>query len=289
MLRMGTLAAPTDLRVEHLQTAIGIDVAIPRFSWKLPWEHKSARQTAYQLQVIENGQSVWDTNTVDSDVSHLLPYAGTALKPKTAYTWRIRARAETGDWSDWSADSVFETGFLESSWVAEWIGAPWYGTQRTSSPCPYMRREFELPSTPVRARLYISALGLVEASINGKRIGRDALTPGWTDYNKRVYYETYDILDAVHEGANAIGAILADGWYCGFVGLAARKQYGDRPYLCAQIEVECSNGSIVVIATDSNWRCSSGALQESDLLMGEVYDANREPIAWTTAGFDDSY
>ncbi|MBX3120021.1 MAG: family 78 glycoside hydrolase catalytic domain [Fimbriimonadaceae bacterium] len=282
---MSAPAAPTDLRVEHLTEAFGIDVAKPRFSWKLPWTQQGAHQIAFHVQVFVGDRVAWDSGEVPSAQSVLVEYEGEDLAPKTAYRWRVRAKSESGEWSDWSDYSGLETGFLDTAWTARWIGAGWHGTTQDSAPCPYLRTEFELPAAPIKARLYISALGLFEGWINGKKIGNDLLAPGWTEYDKRVYYHTYDVLNLVHAGSNAIGAILGDGWYCGHVGLAAREQYGDRPYLLAQLEVECADGSLVTTTTDSSWQCAKGALLESDLLMGESYDANQELTGWATTEY----
>ncbi len=279
-------AAPHDLRIEHLTYTFGIDIAVPRFSWKLPWTHTDARQAAYQVQVYAGEASIWDSGEVTSDQSHLVEYAGPALLPKTGYRWHVRAKPEGGNWSDWSEAAIFETGFLGSRWTGEWIGPSWYGTQKTSAPSPYLRKEFALSQKPVRARLYLSSLGVFEGWLNGEQVGNDVLAPGWTDYTQRVYYHTFDVTDLLQEGANAIGAILGDGWFCGHVGLAAREQYGDRPYLMAQLEAVMPDGQVITVATGSDWQCSQGGYLQADILMGEVFDANREPAGWSKPGFD---
>jgi len=156
-------------------------------------------------------------------------------------------------------------------------------------PPPYLRRAFLVGRPIKRAVVYASALGLYELHINGKRVGKDYFTPGWTDYSTRVYYQTYEVTDLIKKGGNAIGAILADGWYAGYLGFGRKREhYGSEPRLLVQLEIEYDNGHIHTVVTDGTWRASYGPLFESDFLMGEIYDARREMPGWDTSSFDDS-
>lgn len=180
-------------------------------------------------------------------------------------------------------------GLLQpKDWQTAWIGSFLVGSARASVPAPYLRKTFHLEKPPVRARLYITALGLYEASINGQRVGDAVLTPGWTDYRVRVRYQTYDVTDLLRTGENALGAILGDGWYCGHVEWRDRQLYGERPKLLAQLVITDSEGVETRIASDSSWKHNFGPLTESDLLHGEHYDARREFPGWDAPGFDDS-
>jgi alpha-L-rhamnosidase len=162
------------------------------------------------------------------------------------------------------------------------------GFKPVFAPCPFLRKEF-VCRTPVRATLYSSALGLYEIHINGNRVGEDYLTPGWTDYHRRVYYQTYDVTSLLHEGRNAIGAILSDGWYSGYVGPGGKRcWYGIHPRLAIQLEIEYRDGPTTIVTTDSTWRAVTGPLREADLLMGETYDAQAELTGWSRAGHDDA-
>ena len=125
--------------------------------------------------------------------------------------------------------------------------------------------------------VYISALGLYELHINGKRVGEDYFTPGWTDYAIRVQYQVYDVTHLLRPGENVLGVVLGDGWYCGFVGWHERQQYGDRPKLLAQLVITFEDGSTQTIATDEHWRATYGPILESDMQMGESYDARSCP------------
>lgn len=171
---------------------------------------------------------------------------------------------------------------------AMWISSTVIGSRRTVPPAPYFRRTFAL-GRPVRsAHLRIAALGLFDCSVNGCAVTDAVFPPGWTDYTRRCYYQTYNITDLLAEGSNAIGIILGDGWYSGHIGWGERQAYGDRPQLIAQIEVTYQDGSVEMISTDEAWRTAVGAILENDLMMGETHDARLEPLGWDTAAYDDA-
>ena len=133
----------------------------------------------------------------------------------------------------------------------------------------------------------MTALGLVELTINGRRVGADRLAPGWTDYKRRIQYRTTDVLDLLRPGENVVAARLGRGWFAGDVGQFGAEQYGDYPALMAQIEVDLVGGRRMVVATDTSWRAHPGPLVEDDLLMGESCDARDEPMGWDEPGFPD--
>lgn len=171
---------------------------------------------------------------------------------------------------------------------ARWIYSSVVGSIRTSAPVPYVRKAFRLDQ-PVRlARLTVTALGLYEVEINGQRVGDEVFAPGWTDYHKRVMTRTHDVTALVRSGENVFGAILGDGWYCGFVAWVNRQVYGDRPKFLAELVVTLVDGSTVTVSTDASWKTATGPICESDFLMGEVYDARRELTGWSQSGYDDA-
>ena len=174
-----------------------------------------------------------------------------------------------------------------SDWQAQWIGAPFYGGPRTSSPAPYLRKDRSLQKPVMSARLYATAIGLYEFYINGSRVGDSVLTPGWTDYCKHSQYQTYDVTELLRSGPNVFGAILGDGWGVGHIAWVGRQRYADQPQLLAQIVLTYSDGSTEIIATDASWKVTSGPILESDLLMGESYDARRELKGWANPGYND--
>jgi alpha-L-rhamnosidase len=155
-------------------------------------------------------------------------------------------------------------------------------------PAPLFRSTITLGRPVRRARLYATALGVYELHLNGRRVGRDRFNPGWTDYAQRVQYHTYDVTSLLRDGPNVLGLILGDGWYSGFVGLGGRERYGKLPLARAQLEVEFIDGTRQRLVTDSNWKATPGPIQQSDMLMGESYDARLECPGWSGPGFDDT-
>lgn len=156
-------------------------------------------------------------------------------------------------------------------------------------PPPYLRKTFAADKDIRRAMVYATARGLYELYLNGKRIGRDELTPGWTDYRKRINYSTYDVTEQVKSGANALGALLGDGWYAGYFSYQGKRGlYGENPSLLVQLEIEFADGSKQRIVTDESWKAAYGPWREADLLQGSAYDARREIAGWAEANFDDS-
>ncbi len=284
------------LRCEYAPNPLGIAVARPRLSWKLQADRRGARQTAYQILVATSLDALradradlWDSGKVASDQSLHVEYAGTPLGSSQRAWWRVRVWDENDVVSPDSELAWWETGLLaRSDWRAEWIGGALVGGPRTSVPAPYLRKTFGVePTNPIAAaRLYVTALGLYEFRINGRKVGEDFLTPGWTDYNKRVQYQVYDVTDLLQPGENALGAVLGDGWYCGNVEWRGRQLYGDRPKLLAQLHLTHADGATTVVVSDGSWTTAYGPVLEADLLMGEAYDARLEMPGWDTPDFD---
>lgn len=296
---------PVNLRTEYKTDPV-VDAGNPRLSWELTSEVSGQVQSAYQIlaatspELLELDKSdLWDSQMVKGNATNQVEYAGKSLQSRTACYWKVRSWDKNGIPGTWSAVGRWEMGLLsKSDWQAEWIGndltALGKGTSYHLPPSPFFRKESILKPAVKSARLYVTSLGLYEFQINGKRIGNDYFTPGWTDYNKRVYYQTYDITSNLNEGKNTFGAILADGWYAGYLGYAllignpvVRNFYGNVPLLKAQIEVEYKNGEKELIASDASWKTNHGPILEADILNGEAYDANLEFNQWSSPGFDD--
>ncbi|MGW2052448.1 alpha-L-rhamnosidase [Streptomyces sp. NPDC001840] len=204
----------------------------------------------------------------------------------TGSGWRSTDREPSGDWRS--------TGYDDGSWpaartLAPWGSGPWGRVQASYFPAAQLRHEFRLRNRPVaRARLYSTALGLYEAHLNGERVSEDRLAPGWTDYRRRVQYQTYDVTALLKPGANALAATVAAGWYAGNIAWFGPHQYGERPALLAQLEVTYTDGSTERVISGTDWRAATGPVTHADLMAGEEYDARLETDGWTHAGFDDS-
>ncbi|MET7982898.1 MULTISPECIES: alpha-L-rhamnosidase [unclassified Streptomyces] len=203
----------------------------------------------------------------------------------TDTSWKAADAEPAGDWR---GDGFDDSGWPAAKPAAAWGAGPWGRVVPASFAANQLRHAFTLPDKKVaRARLYATALGLYEAHLNGSRVGRDQLAPGWTDYRERVQYQTYDVTSLLRPGANAIGAYVAPGWYAGNVGMFGPHQYGERPALLAQLEVEYADGTSERVTSGTDWRASAGPIVAADLLGGETYDARMETAGWTSPGFDD--
>jgi alpha-L-rhamnosidase len=276
---------------EYRSNPLGIDVTKPRLGWQMQTDRPGARQTAYQIRAASdlnqlNRPDLWDSGRVDSDQSVHVVYDGLPLKSRQRVYWAVTVWDETGA-ATGSEPAWFEMGLLDANdWEAQWIGAAFQGGPRSTFPPPYLRKEFTLPAQVASARLYVTALGLFECSINGQPIGEDVFAPGWTDYHQRVQYLTYDVTGLLRQGDNAIGAVLGDGWAVGYIGWQHRQNYVDRPQLLAQLEITLADGSKQVILSDGSWSYQFGPITHSDFLQGEAYDARREMPGWDSPGFN---
>lgn len=280
------------LTCEYRVNPLGIDVVHPRLSWRIRSNRRGERQTAYRITAassvagLEEPELLWDSGRVESDRSAHIIYAGEPLASRQRIYWRVTVWDERGVRAD-SDPQWWEAGLLErADWQGEWIGGPHIGGPRTTSPAPFLRREFAVDKPIAQARLYSTAIGLYECRLNGARVGEDVLTPGWTDYHKRIQYQVYDVTALIRPGENVIGAILGDGWAVGHIAWVGRQRYADRPHFLAQLEITFADGYRQVIATDGDWSVSTGPILESDLLMGESYDARRELAGWDSPGYD---
>jgi alpha-L-rhamnosidase len=148
----------------------------------------------------------------------------------------------------------------------------------------YLRKVFNVKKSIRQARLYATAAGVYELRLNGGRVGDQVLAPGWTDYRKRIRYQTYDVTKMIRPGANTIGGIVGDGWYSGRTGIG-RHLWGFEKALAAELHVVFSDGTEEVVATDASWEGNTGPISRSDMIDGETYDARRELSGWDTAKY----
>ena len=279
------------LRTEYRIDPVGTDAMSPRFSWRLESAERRTMQTAYQVEVRDDstGKPIWDSGRIATNASLFIAYAGPALRSRTRYYWRVRAWDNHGTASPWSVMAFWETGMLSrSDWTAQWVGPPAASHDSAGAPAPMFRRAFNVQGRVVSARAYVTSRGLFELHLNGHRVGEDFFTPGWTSYQKRLQYQTYDVTSLLVSGGNAIGAIVADGWYRGYLGFSGRKNdYGTDVALLVQLEIRYANGRTERVTTDSSWKSATGPIRYADIYRGETYDARRERAGWDGARYDD--
>jgi len=255
--------APRRLRVEHLDEALGIDVAAPRLSWQLA--APATRQAAYRLEV-----GAWSSGWVESDECVLVPYAGPPVASRARVSWRVQVRTDAG-LSEWSSWSWWETGLLHvDDWSARWI-SPVEADPLPSAgerPASVLRARFTAGAGS-SGRIYATAHGLYELFLDGERIGDQELTPGFTSYRSRVQVQTYDVSALLSEGEHELRAVLSDGWYRGKVGFTRDHDvFGSRLALLVQVELD---GSPIAV-TDATWTCASSSIVAADLIDGESVD-----------------
>jgi alpha-L-rhamnosidase len=284
----------TYLRCEYKVDPLGIDVRQPRLSWQLTADGRGVVQAAYQVRVAESetgltASPIWDTGRVDTDQSIHVVYEGPPLGSARRYHWQVRVWDGDGVVSDWSAPAFWEMGLLDvSDWQASWISPAWDEDLTAPQPAPMLRTTFVLEGEVQAARAYITSLGLYEVELNGQRVGDQVFTPGWTSYDTRLQYQTYDVTDLLQPGDNAIGAMLGDGWYRGYLGWGDRRNvYGEHQALLLQLQITFTDGRMQTVGSDASWKAATGPIRMSDLYNGERYDARLEETGWSVAGYDD--
>ena len=286
---------PIALRCEHLVNPLGIDNLKPRFSWKINDSRKGAKQTTYQIIVGTDslsllntgGDFIWDSGKVSTD-DILVTYAGEKLEPLTRYYWKVISWDHQGI-SHVSDIAAFETGMMG---IAQWKGA-WISDHHDihHKPAPYFRKQFSVNKKIKYARAYIAVAGLFELSVNGQRIGDHFLDPMYTRFDRRTLYVTHDVTTQLQQGNNAVGVILGNGWY-NHQSLAVwnfhEAPWRGRATFCMDLRILYEDGTTETIATERDWKTSSGPILSNSIYTGEHYDARLEQEGWDKPNFDDS-
>ncbi|RCG32873.1 rhamnosidase [Sphaerisporangium album] len=253
------------------------------------WKSAAVVDVTARLRAGSNTVAIAAQNTTVSPAGVIA-----ALEVDVAGAGRTRIVTDAA----WKAAQTVASGwqdpaFNDSAWPAAHVDAaygsgPWGTNVSVAEPAPYVRKGFTLSKAVAEARLMVTALGLHETRINGAKVGTEALAPGWTDYNKRLTYRTYDVTTMVRQGDNAIGALLGHGWYSGSIGFAGSQRYGTQPWYSAQLRVRFTDGTTQTLRTDTSWRTAPGPITADDLYHGEEYDARAARTGWDTAGYSDA-
>ncbi len=284
------------LLCEYHNNPAGIDVVQPRLSWQLFSDEQDITQTAYEIRVASTikglsskSKQLWNSGKISSSQSVNVVYEGPELASKQRVYWQVRVWDNKDKPSAWSEPAYWETGLLnKTDWQAKWITLEEEIKAKQSTPAHYYRKTFKTSKKIKTARACVSALGLYELYLNGQKVGNQLFTPGWTSYKNRVQYQVYDVSELV-ENENALGAIVGDGWYRGFIAWSGnRNHYGENIALLVQLNIEYTDGSKETIVSDESWKASHGPIRESDIYNGELYDANYEVSGWSKSDFDDA-
>ncbi|WP_219825748.1 alpha-L-rhamnosidase [Nonomuraea typhae] len=251
-------------RAEHLDEPLGLGESRPRLSWTIETDRPGWRQDACEIEA--RGERV----VRESGESVLIPWPFEPLASRERVPVRVRVRS-AGEWSGWSPVTVLEAGLLDpADWTARFIAPP--------DEEHLLRGDFEVRRAVASARLYITALGVYAAELNGAPIGDHVMAPGWTSYGHRLRYQTFDVTALLRPGPNTLGATLADGWYRGRLGFQGGTiaTYGEHLGLLAQLEITYDDGSGDRFCTSPSWRCADGPLVAASIYDGETHDARLE-------------
>ena len=286
---------PANLRCDYVVNPLGVDSSNPRLFWKLESKERGQMQSAYQILVAssetnlwkDNGD-LWDSGKISSGETIQIPYAGAPLKSSQQVFWKVRSWDAAGKASAWSEGAAWTMGVLApADWQAKWIGAA-----DTNIPSLLLRHEFVVKPGLKRALVNICGLGQYELTLNGKKIGDDFLSPGWSKYDKTCLYDTLDITADLQRGKNATGIELGNGMYN---LLSTRfKPPGYTPYtfgpqkVISQIRLEYANGSVETVGTDESWRVAPGPITSASIYSGEDLDARLVQNGWNKINFNDS-
>ncbi|RCS26746.1 rhamnosidase [Polaribacter sp. WD7] len=298
-----TIAEAQKLTIsEGFENPLGFYDKTPSFSWKLPVLEGVLSQSAYQIVVasspdlLPDNADLWNSEKQQTAQSTWVKYAGRTLQSRQKVYWQVKYWNQDNEASKWSEISHFELGLLTNNdWKAKWIGLDTkkeklLGSQENIIHRPqYLRKGFELSNDVASARLYITAKGVFDVSINGEDVSDDVMPPGYTPYKVRIETITYDVTDLIESGQNTIGIEVAAGWHSGRLGWM--KTYWsdtESPKVLAQLELTMKDGSTEMILSDDTWKgTTNGPTRISEIYDGETYDANLEMPNWTTNNFND--
>ena len=270
------------------------DGSTPRLTWRLSADVPKVRQLGYEIQASTSptfGDQLATTGEVHDARQIHVPAPGGPLHSREIRHYRVRV-ATTHGTTAWSEPITVEAGLLDpGEWHGSAITLPGDPGSTRSAPAPVLRTEFTLEAQPVRARLYVTSLGIHVLSVNGEPVGDGALAPGWTTYGERLLVDAFDVTALLRPGRNAIGAVLGDGWYRGRLGWVPgedRCRYGTEVGLLAQLEIDLADGTRVEVCTDESWRATTAEIRSADIYDGVEVDLRQAQPGWQLAGHDDS-
>ena len=306
------LANPT---VEMQDGSMPLATAQPRFSLQYGTEQSNVMQSSYRIVVAssrENAEQgigdLWDSGVIESSDMLYIPYEGKQLHSRDIAFWKVYATLTYGKHHKKATTESdvqrFEISLLSpDDWHAHWVGRDYEDDNvngHTAIAARYLRKEFSLKKDVVRARLYISGLGVYNAFINGKWVDAfECLKPTLSDYTRRIYFNAYDVTELVRgDGLNAVGVELAGGRfttvrhdnnYLEWCGINHAAHYG-LPQLLMQLEVTYKDGTTDTIVSGEGWKITNqGPIRKSNEFDGETYDALLDLGDWTMPDYDDSH
>lgn len=305
----------TNLTCEFQQNPLAINTLQPRFGWQFSSAENGTMQTAYELE-IKGENFKWCSGKTTSNNSQLIKYTGNPLKSGEKYQWRVRIWDEKGELSDWSSFAQFRTSppapLLEErgAWIGairadsaripegkrflSWeMGTPeykavWKNIDPVSRKSILLRKSFQTKKEIKEAITYICGLGHFEFTINGKKVGDGEFAPYWSDYDKTVYYNTFDITSYLKNGENVFGVLLGNGFFNAQGGRYSKLKVSfGAPTLYFKTIIRYSDNSIEEIISDKSWKYTFSPITYNDIYGGEDYDARLEQKGWNLPGFNE--
>ena len=278
-------------RAEYRPDGLGIGTATPRLSWRIESNTTNLVQIAYEIRLSLPDGTSQIIEGKDTSEQVLVPWPFAPLESRQRVTVDVRVQTSDGQKSGWSEPLELEAALLcQDDWKSEFICVSESAPAEGVRPGYLLRSDFTIGDDVGSARIYATAHGIYTLTLNGERIGDQELAPGWTSYNHRLRYQTYDVTGMLRAGPNVIGAELSDGWYRGRIGFHGGiwDNYGADLSLLLQLELHTSDGTISAVPLETGWRASSGPVAAASLYDGEHYDARLRPDGWDEPGFDDS-
>jgi len=280
-----------DLQTEHMSEPVGIS-GNPRFSWKIESDSKGFRQKSFYFEISTDREfeNIVFAETTDDEESLYHVFEGLELRSLTKYYWRVASTNFFGERSEISETASFVTALLEGDeWAAKFITVE-TDEDKDNSKGTILRKEFTLKGRVKNAYLMSTAHGLYQVYLDGKKVGNDELTPGWTSYHNQLLYQTYDVSEYLQdEGEHCVGAMLGAGFYKGLIGFhMLRNHYGNKTAFFMEMYVEYEDGTYELICSDESFKGCDSAVIFSEIYDGEIYDARAEIEGWCNAGLDDS-
>lgn len=299
----GSLVA-SKLRCESRENPLGIQTDSPTLSWIATPRNATLRGlslTGYRVivassltKLTRDQGDLWDTGKLSAKNVLQSRYAGKPLRAASSYWWKVQIWDQSDAASSWSEAATFTMGLQPNDWTAHWItsDAQVLGKdpQQDAAAVPVFRHTFQTSGVIKRAILFVSGLGQYEALVNGQPVTDSVLNPGWTNYQKTILYNAFDVTRNLKTGRNAIAVLLGNGMYnVPHTPQRYQKLQGTfgPPKLIAQMMLTHADGGEEIIGSDDSWKTSKSPITFSSTYGGEDYDARVSP-GWEQPGFDDA-
>jgi alpha-L-rhamnosidase len=291
-----SICKPVNLRVNYSVKPICVDNRAPFFSWQIDDAGMGAKQTAWQIivatspELLKEGKpDIWDSGKHLSSKNKQIAYNGAPLKSCSRYFWSVMVWDKDNHPGNFSEPEYFETAYLDpADWKGRWVT----NTEDTASYySPYIRKVIEARGKPIRATAFVAGIGYHELYVNNKKVSNTFLEPGYTRFDRRTLYLTYDITDFLTNGKNCLGVILGNGWYnvqTKAVWYFDKAPWRKSPRLLMNVRLQYADGAVEFISTDESWKFSDGPIRFNSVYGGEEYDARLEKENWSSVEFDDS-